>query len=253
MKRIDAVINHKSIKLLKYIFYAYIVFITLLASTLYIFSTITNWFSLKGEFFDIIMYYWVYPACILFWVFIKIYTKQKNRKIGRILKCKTLYSTGIATILSIVIYISGHWLFIFLFKSDYRNSFIYLFLLGICFIILIKFFIKFYKEYGKTNITHVLYTHLLYSVLLFIPNAYATLTFSTAKDKTFVILFMSLAISASILLLFSAALGEIMLFIPKIMKKTNNLNSTQKSNLFFIQLIAYMAIAFTLILSLKII
>ena len=64
---------------------------------------------------------------------------------------------------------------------------------------------------------------------------------------------MNLAISASILLLFSAVLGVIILFVPTPMKTTNAPDVTQKSNSFFMQLIVYMAIAFTLILSLKII
>ena len=81
MNKIGVAISHRSIKLLKYIFSLYIIFITLLASALYIFSTITNWFSLKGGICDIIMYYWIYPICILSGVFIKIYTKQNNNKI----------------------------------------------------------------------------------------------------------------------------------------------------------------------------
>ena len=62
---------------------------------------------------------------------------------------------------------------------------------------------------------------------------------------------MNLAISASILLLFSAVLGVIILFVPTAMKTTNAPDVAQKSNSFFMQLIVYMAIAFTLILSLK--
>jgi len=64
---------------------------------------------------------------------------------------------------------------------------------------------------------------------------------------------MNLAISSSILLLFSALLGVIMLFIPKTIETTNNPSNIPQSSSFFIQLIVYMMIAFTLILSLKII
>lgn len=254
MNKIGVAISDRSIKLLKYIFSLYIIIITLLASALYIFSTITNWFSLKGGICDIIMYYWIYPICILSGVFIKIYTKQNNNKIvSHIVSHKTLFSTIIAIILSILIYIAGHWIFIFLFENGYKNSLIYSFLLSICFIVSMRYFIKFYKKHGKTNLAHVLYSHVFYSILLFIPNAYTTLTFSTAKDKTFVILFMNLAISSSILLLFSALLGVIMLFIPKTIETTNNPSNIPQSSSFFIQLIVYMMIAFTLILSLKII
>ncbi|MBP3516414.1 MAG: hypothetical protein J6K65_09395 [Alphaproteobacteria bacterium] len=245
--------NDIYIKLFKYIFALYVGGVTLLASALYVFSTITNWFSLKGEISDIIMYYWIYPICILFGVFVKIYTKRDNNEINKIISYKILFSTVIAIILSILIYIAGCWVFIFFFEHGYKNSFIYSFLLGICFIVLISYFIKFYKKYGKTNLAYVLYSHIFYSILLFIPNAYTTLTFSEVKDKTFVILFMNLAISASILLLFSAVLGVIILFVPTPMKTTNAPDVTQKSNSFFMQLIVYMAIAFTLILSLKII
>ena len=106
MNKIGVAISHRSIKLLKYIFSLYIIIITLLASALYIFSTITNWFSLKGGICDIIMYYWIYPICILSGVFIKIYTKQNNNKIvSHIVSHKTLFSTIIAIILSILIYI----------------------------------------------------------------------------------------------------------------------------------------------------
>ena len=60
--------NDIYIKLFKYIFALYVGGVTLLASALYVFSTITNWFSLKGEISDIIMYYWIYPICVLFGV-----------------------------------------------------------------------------------------------------------------------------------------------------------------------------------------
>ena len=174
------------------------------------------------------MYYWIYPICILSGIFIKIYTKQNNNKLNKIVSHKTLFSAIIAIILSILIYIAGHWVFIFLFENGYKNSLIYSCLLSICFIVFMRYFIKFYKEHGKTNLAYVLYSHTFYSILLFIPNAYATLTFSTAKDKTFVILFMNLAISSSILLLFSTLLGVITLFIPKTTETTNNLSNTKK-------------------------
>ena len=93
---------------------------------------------------------------------------------------------------------------------------------------------------------HLLYHHLFYAVLLLIPNMLTVWTFAEANDKSLLSLFLSQYIAISILVLFSASLGMVIVFMPEY-QNLDNSSIIHKNTSFFMQLIIYLMIACVLV------
>ena len=231
--------NSISIKLLKYIFIIYILVINLISNILYIYFTKDKWFSLQGEVRDVIVYYWIYPILIILWIITKIF----NNNLTRVIANKFLLYIGLLVVSSLTLFINSWDVF---FSIIFNTKIFILVLLIFCLIANIVSFIKSYKKHGKINMMHLLYHHLFYAVLLLIPNMLTVWTFAEANDKSLLSLFLSQYIAISILVLFSASLGMVIVFMPEY-QNLDNSSIIHKNTSFFMQLIIYLMIACVLV------